>query len=66
MRHKDLLIDASGKQRNCDCDGELRGLYADFSMDVMWIVYKCLKCGKEIWTVEGGKHWWNFEKPSKT
>jgi hypothetical protein len=28
---------------------------------VFWYIFRCRKCNREIWTVEGRPHWWNFE-----
>ena len=55
VRHSEILI------KPVDCDGELEFVDSDFSCDVLWVVYQCKKCEKKIATVQGGKHWWNFE-----
>jgi len=64
MKHKDVMEDIAGNPKS-NCDGELEYVGSDFSLDVYWIIYRCQKCGKEIWTVNGFRHWWNFEKEAK-
>jgi uncharacterized protein with PIN domain len=60
-RHKDVMEDIYGNPTS-DCDGELEFKDSGLALDVYWVVYRCRKCGKEVWTVQGGRHWWNFER----
>jgi uncharacterized protein with PIN domain len=61
MKHKDVMEDIAGNDKTT-CDGELEYITSEFTMDVYWWIYRCKKCGKEVWTVQGGRHWWNFER----
>lgn len=44
-----------------ECDGELIDSNPSFSSDVYWTVFTCCKCFAVVFTVEGGRHWWNHE-----
>lgn len=62
MKHYEALTDYNYKPLNPKgCDGELKHATSDFQLDVYWIIYRCEKCGKYVWTVQGQRHWWNFE-----
>ena len=61
MLHKQMLEDMMGNDVST-CDGELEYVTSCFAADVYWVIYRCRKCGKFIWTVEGRRHWWNTER----
>lgn len=60
LRHGDILEDHVGNKKS-NCDGELEYLGECYRLDVFWYIFRCRKCNREIWTVEGRPHWWNFE-----
>lgn len=47
---------------NATCDGTLIDPQYAFHSDVAWTKFLCSKCGKIIYTVGGGRHWWNYDR----
>lgn len=65
LTHRAALEEVYDRPKS-DCDGELEFVDSGLALDVYWVVYRCKKCGKEVWTVQGGPHWWNFEREPAT
>ena len=59
VKHRTMMKEVRNPS---DCDGELDHIGSAFFGDVSWEVFRCRKCRKKVYAVEGGAHWWNFEK----
>lgn len=60
MRH-DFIINHPHQKHKVTCNGELEHVGDAFKSDVNWVIYRCKKCGKKVVTVEGRRHWWNYD-----
>lgn len=50
------------KAEQSECGGDLVFSGTSDHSDVFWTVYRCNCCGRKVWTVGGGQHWWNYEE----
>jgi uncharacterized protein with PIN domain len=65
MKHKDVMEDIAGNDKST-CDGELEYITSEFTMDVDWWIYRCKKCGKEVWDGARWKTLVEFRKTTRT
>lgn len=70
MTHREAMTSPNGEdwrglrngQEPPECEGELVDPNPNqLSSDVYWTIFTCSKCFTVVFTVEGSRHWWNYE-----